>query len=110
MSERGWIGVDFDGTLVKNAHWDGYSLTMGEGVPKMVARVKRWLKAGRQVKIFTARAEDFRGRRAVEAFCQANFGQVLPITNKKDYDMVEYWDDRAVQVIPDTGERADGKS
>ena len=27
----------------------------------------------------------------------------------KDYGMVELWDDRAVQVKPNTGERVDGK-
>lgn len=104
-----WIGVDFDGTLSKNCHWDGVSLSMGQPVPKMVARVKRWLREGKDVRIFTARAEDFRGRRAIEEFCRLHFERTLPITNKKDYDMVEYWDDRAVQLIPDTGERVDGK-
>jgi hypothetical protein len=30
--------------------------------------------------------------------------------SKKDYAMHELWDDRAVQVIPNTGVRADGKA
>jgi hypothetical protein len=32
----------------------------------------------------------------------------LDVTNVKDFGMVELWDDRAVQVVPNTGERADG--
>jgi hypothetical protein len=28
---------------------------------------------------------------------------VLPITNVKDYGMYELWDDRAKQVVPNTG-------
>jgi hypothetical protein len=27
----------------------------------------------------------------------------LEVTNAKDMDMIELWDDRAVQVIPNTG-------
>lgn len=33
---------------------------------------------------------------------------VIPVVCRKDYAMVELWDDRAVQVIPNTGLRADG--
>ena len=33
----------------------------------------------------------------------------IPITWEKDYQMEELWDDRCVQVIPNTGIRADGK-
>jgi hypothetical protein len=33
----------------------------------------------------------------------------LPVTNCKDLNMVELWDDRAVQVVPNTGQRADGQ-
>ena len=33
----------------------------------------------------------------------------MPITNKKDHLMKELWDDRAIQVVQNTGERADGK-
>jgi hypothetical protein len=28
----------------------------------------------------------------------------LPVTCEKDMAMVEFWDDKAVQVIPNTGE------
>ena len=43
-------------------------------------------------------------RGVIEAWCQEHIGQVLPITNVKDTRMVELWDDRAVQVTPNTGE------
>jgi len=33
----------------------------------------------------------------------------VEITHAKDHKMIELWDDRVVQVIPNTGERADGK-
>lgn len=41
---------------------------------------------------------------AIEKWCQMHIGGILPVTNVKDYAMVELWDDRAVQVIPNTGE------
>lgn len=105
MSISGWIGVDLDGTL---AHYDGWKGTehIGNPVPKMVSRVKDWLKDGVSVKIFTARVCDGDPAtvRVIEEWCQMHIGQILPITNMKDYGMIELWDDRCVQVRPNTGE------
>ncbi len=42
---------------------------------------------------------------ALRQWCRQHIGGVLPITNVKDYGMIELWDDRAVQVRPNTGER-----
>lgn len=109
----GWIGVDLDGTLV--ADGDSFDPSVvGPPIQAMVNRVKQWLEAGFDVRIFTARVStdgtDARNqsvmlaRAAIEAWCLANFEVVLPITNIKDYDMLELWDDRAVQVRHNTGE------
>jgi len=46
---------------------------------------------------------------AIHQWCILHIGKQLRITCKKDYKMIELWDDRAVQVIPNTGKRADGK-
>lgn len=107
----GWIGVDLDGTLAEYTEWQGET-HIGAPIEKMVKRVKQWLWAGQDVRIFTARICDpakASARTAIEMWCQEHIGQVLPITNTKDYDMTELWDDRAVQVIPNTGNRADGQ-
>jgi hypothetical protein len=37
------------------------------------------------------------------------FGRTFEITCKKDYQMVALYDDRCVQIIPNTGERVDGE-
>jgi hypothetical protein len=114
MSEPGWIGVDLDGTLAhcqRTPDWDG---SVGVPVLTMVSRVKRWLGEGRDVRIFTARVAEVEGvtegprsvdaqRALVEAWCEQHLGVVLPVTATKDYHMLELWDDRAVQVIPNTG-------
>jgi hypothetical protein len=108
----GWIGVDLDGTLAKYDGWKGVQ-HIGEPIPAMVARVKAWRAAGREVRIFTARVF---GRGADEAtapivaWCIQHLGEALPVTNVKDFGMIELWDDRAVQIIPNTGRRADNLS
>ena len=104
---NGWIGVDLDGTLAHYDSWNGVK-HVGDPVPKMHERVKRWLAKGYDVRIFTARVshpeQEHAARKAIEAWCHEHLGQVLPITNVKDTRMVELWDDRAVQVSPNTGE------
>jgi hypothetical protein len=100
-----WTAVDLDKTLAhygtfKNA---GY---IGKPIPAMVDRVKQMLKDGTDVRIFTARiSEDPKGiaKAAIEAWCQRNIGEALPITDKKDHWMERLYDDRAVQVEPNTG-------
>ena len=111
----GWIGVDLDGTLAQYDGWKGIE-HIGEPVPLMVERVRGWLSEGKTVKILTARvgpADDGRSPtetiRVIEEWCLKHIGQVLPITCAKDFALIELWDDRAVQVIPNTGERADGR-
>ena len=107
-----WIGVDLDGTLAEYGGWQGPH-HIGAPVMPMVRRVLDWCNAGKDVRIFTARVahdDDGCALAAIEAWCQEHLGRVLPVTNVKDYGMVELWDDRAVQVIQNTGERADGAS
>lgn len=102
--QNGWIGVDLDGTIAKYDGWQGPT-HIGEPIPEMVNRVKIWLGEGKQVRIFTARVsdQDLYIIEAIEKWCLEHVGKILPITNVKDYAMIELWDDRAVQVIPNTG-------
>ena len=101
---QGWIGVDLDGTLAHYETWVG-PLDIGAPVLPMVERVKRWLSEGREVRIFTARACEGRPEmiEAIERWCEEHIGRRLQVTNVKDYEMDELWDDRAVQVYPNTG-------
>jgi hypothetical protein len=127
-SRIGWIGVDLDGTLAQyeRGDIDKYGVAyVGPPIQKMLARVKQWVADGKRVKIMTARAgipaeldgserrrreeEQLLVRPAIERWCLEHVGQVLEITCVKDFGMIELWDDRAVQIISNTGERADGK-
>lgn len=111
----GWIGVDLDGTLAMYQGWQGIA-SIGAPVPAMVERVRQWVSEGRDVRIFTARVgpgsrtpEELPATiQAIEDWCINYIGAVLPITATKDFGMVELWDDRCVQVEPNTGRRMDG--
>lgn len=79
----------------------------------MLARVKRWLEEGVDVRIMTARVgpsahppphDAASQRRIIEDYCLLHVGKKLPVTATKDYDMVALYDDRAVHVIPNTGQ------
>lgn len=101
--------MTFDGTLAYFDHWRG-SQHIGQPIEKMVERVKKWIKAGKRVKIFTARFSkpDYDEKVIQDWLVKCGIGH-LPITNVKDQYMLETWDDQVVQVIPNTGERADGR-
>ncbi len=110
MSE-GWIGVDLDGTL---AHYDGWKGVdhIGEPVPAMLQRVRDWIEAGQEVRIFTARVagqpkEAENAREYINAWLWHHgliaHGEPIPVTNVKDFQMLALWDDRAVQVEINTG-------
>ena len=99
----GWIGVDLDGTL---AQWQAghESHHIGPPVQAMLDRVKRWITMGIEVRIFTARASVESHIPPVEEWLKTHGLEGLKVTNVKDYRMLQLWDDRAIQVIPNTGE------
>lgn len=101
-----WIGVDLDGTLAKySGQIDG---PIGKPVPAMLNRVKSWLEDGREVRIFTARADSTLERIKIQRWLEDNDLPSLAITNKKDWEMQELWDDRAIRVEYNTGEPCSG--
>lgn len=112
VTKPGWIGVDLDGTLAEYDTWQGLT-HIGKPIPAMVERVKAWLKAGYEVRIFTARMSAGKDERGMDSFHfraalrlwlkAAGLPQDLVATNVKDFQMVELWDDRAVSVEPNTG-------
>lgn len=119
---EGWIGVDLDGTLATYTTFKGHE-HIGEPIAPMVERVKRWIAEGRDVRVFTARADggvaaknagepaykEFEDRdkiiNIIQDWTEKHIGVRLPVTNVKDFCMDELWDDRAVQVEKNTGRR-----
>jgi hypothetical protein len=102
MTLSGWVGVDFDGTLV----------TMpGEApIAPMVDLVKRWLAAGLEVRIVTARVSPQHGEgyiseqtAHVQWWCSEHLGQALAVQAHKDFAMIALFDDSCCQVEKNTG-------
>lgn len=118
LTHAGWIGVDLDGTLALYDHWRGDEF-IGDPIRPMVNRVKAWIAEGIEVRIVTARVfHPYYGdgahdepmpvrevRKAIEDWCVLHIGMKLKITCMKDYGMIELWDDRAIRVKTNTGER-----
>ena len=98
---RGWIGVDLDGVLAE--HEGSMGEIIGRPIRPMVVRVKEWITSGREVRVFTARACDPRQVPAIKLWLEAQGLGGLSVTNVKDFDMVELYDDRAVRVKRNTG-------
>jgi len=71
----------------------------------MVERVKRWLREGNEVRIFTARACDGNPQTIseIQDWTEHHIGVRLKVTNVKDFAMTRLYDDRCVQVEFNTG-------
>ena len=113
---RAWTGVDLDGTLAFYDRWQAWNI-IGPPIEPMRLRVLKWLAEGRDVRIFTARVayevdtcyvtgftftrEDI--VRVIQDWLERHGMPRLAVTCIKDFQMVELWDDRCVQVVPNTG-------
>lgn len=117
-----WMAVDLDGTLAVSGT-KVYNGPIGEPILDMVYRVKDWIAQDIEVRIFTARVSplDKNGypqppeglkeiRQRIGDWCEKHLGKRLDIVCSKDHNIIMLWDDRAVQVVRDTGERVGGKS
>jgi len=100
--KKGWIGIDLDGTLAKFDRWQGLD-HIGAPIPAMVLRVQSWIEQGYTVKIVTARASVEGGIPPVLEWLRKYQLPPLEVTCQKDFQMIELWDDRAVQIVPNKG-------
>ena len=98
----GWIGVDLDGTLAQYGGWLGPE-TIGEPIPAMMDRVRNWIRQGKTVKIFTARACVPEQIPFVLEWLKKHSLEGVEVTNVKDFEMLELYDDRCVTVETNTG-------
>lgn len=101
-----WIGVDLDGTLAKSVSSIGTGI--GEPATPMLNRVKQWLSRGQEVRVFTARASDPQQVTAIRAWLKRHDIGECGITNRKDLDMIELYDDKAKRVVKDSGRICSG--
>lgn len=69
----------------------------------MMDRVKKWLSEGKKVKIFTARADNQEQIDIIKKWLKEQGLEELDVTNIKESGFEEFWDDKAIQVIKNTG-------
>lgn len=104
------IAVDLDRTLAEYDKYQGPA-HIGAPIPKMVAIVLGHLAAGDKVFIYTARVSEddhspeeiTMANNAILDWCAVHLGVHLPITAVKSPKFSVFYDDRAVQVLPNTG-------
>lgn len=116
-NNMGWIAVDLDDTLAYTLPGKYDPSEIGPPIKPMLHRVQRWLREGREVRLFTARvAPNGTTKRQADidafmaswpAWSMKHLGQVLVVTCIKDPSCIELWDDKARQVRPGTGEVVD---
>lgn len=108
-----WIGVDLDGTLAQWGEWKGWN-HINDPVPEMVKKVKEWLAKGITVKVLTARLSKVSlamhdgvsyadQAEVIQKWCEKHIGVKLPVTSEKDWAMLFFCDDSAVQIKRNTG-------
>jgi hypothetical protein len=102
MRWKTWVGFDLDGTL---AHYDGWKGKehIGEPIKPMVKLIKKYLKRGYTVKIFTSRASEVNQIPFVVDWCKEHIGQTLEVTNEKNPGCIKIFDDRVVRVLKNSG-------
>ena len=101
----GWIGVDLDGTLAHYDTWRGL-YHIGFIIEEMKTFVQMFLDKGYNVKIFTARVAPPTTPdvvKVIQDWLVENGLPRLEVTCVKDRDMIVLYDDRAVQVVANTG-------
>ena len=106
---RRTIAVDWDGTLVEYHRFEG-ACVYGAPVPSMVQRVRQWIDEGHEVLIFTSRVSVEHDPERVLKECETidialkDMGlPLLQITANKYMRISEFWDDRSVRVMRNTG-------
>jgi hypothetical protein len=105
VAQHHWVGFDLDGTLARTDNLGHFEppYPLGEPVLQMLETVKSLLDAGVTVKIFSARASEPENIPIVQAWADKHGLGKLDVTNQKDYNLIRFYDDRAIQVIHNLG-------
>lgn len=114
-ASRNIVAFDLDGTLAQSIGNDYKDPAhIGPPIAPMVAALCKCLKAGYDVVIFTARVDPQRpeyaaaATAAIKRWCLRHIGREFPVTAIKSFQMVAFYDDKAIQIVPNTGKRVDG--
>lgn len=102
-----WLAIDLDGTLAEYHGWKGID-HIGAPIPAMVEQLISYHNAGWKIAIFTARVSDddnLIAKKYIQLWLAthglASYINLITATKYKFFS--EFWDDRARQVIENTG-------
>ena len=96
---------DFDGTIARDdapGHFEP-PYPLGEPIPHMIQMAQSLIKAGVNVKMFTARACEPESIPPLQDWAERHGLGRLEVTNQKDFELIRFFDDRAIQVLPNEG-------
>lgn len=105
VPRHNWVGFDLDGTLSRTDNPGHFEppYPLGDPVPRMLEAVKSLQAAGVAVKIFSARACEPEMIPVVQAWAEKHGLGKLEVTNQKDYNLIRFYDDRAIQIVHNGG-------
>jgi len=101
VAESHWVGFDFDGTISSNDNTGHFEppYPLGEPIFEMIETAQSLIEAGVTVKIFTARASDPTNIPAIRDWTERHGLGRLEVTDRKDFDLIRFFDDRAIPII-----------
>lgn len=102
VCEKGWFGIDLDETLAFYSGPAG-NTPIGPAILEIMVIAKRWLREGKDVRLFTARAGFANEVPKIEAWLLEHELQDMQITNVKSHGMVILLDDKAREIVGNTG-------
>ena len=111
------VAVDFDATIAEYEHGQFSWSDVGQPIPGAIAFIKALKELGFNVVIFSARAKDAGGKRAIEGWVDKHAsGLVSLVTSQKLPEFDVMVDDRAIhfdnnykEVLKEILRRAGGK-
>lgn len=126
-----WVGVDLDGTTLTYDNWVGWNV-FGRPIEPMIDRIRAWIAAGIEVRIVTARiglpfavqdgkpiySKELKNKCLVTGKLYSDHMMQIAVQDAleqiaclprlvvqcyKEVTMMEFYDDRAIQMVPNTG-------
>jgi hypothetical protein len=100
-----WVGVDLDGTLSRTDNPGHFEppYPIGDPVISMIEMIQSLKAAGVTVKIFSARACEAENIPIIQAWALKHGLGHMEVTNQKDFRLIRFYDDRAIQICLNQG-------
>lgn len=96
------IAIDLDGTLAEYYGWKGDE-HIGEPIIPVLSKAIEEQTKGAEIWIFSARCDSDKSSKLIYDWCEKHGLNIHGTTNVKYKCFAEFWDDRAKQVVPNTG-------